>query len=90
MTNDKAIWTKVNDNLPNDRDWYLGTFKEKSTGWINPIPFVCDYVGKITPFTTNDGWILRNCTDVDNRNPYYNDLECVAWTCLPEPFDKLD
>lgn len=81
-------WISVNDRLPKERDWYLGIFKENKTGWINPLPFVCDYVGHETPYTTSDFWILRGLTDTENPNPYYKDLVCVAWQLLPKPYEE--
>ena len=79
------MWIKCNEKLPNDRDWYLGIFKEKDTGWINPIPFVCDYVGEMTRATTKDFWILKGFTDRDiQESEYYSNLECIAWTDIPD------
>ena len=47
-------WVPCSERLPEERDWYLGIFKEADTGWINPIPFICDYLlGKKNKFTTN-------------------------------------
>ena len=80
-------WISVSERLPNDRDWYLGVFREPDTGFIG-IPFICDYVGKITKGTTKEGWILRGFTDTDNPHEYYMCLECVAWQPLPEPYKK--
>lgn len=79
-------WEKASKKLPTDRDWYLGIFQEADTGWINPIPFICDYVGKLTRATTKEGWIIRYCTDreVDDSGGYYYNLKCVAWRPLPE------
>lgn len=83
-----AEWIPVSDRLPEDRDWYLGIFKESDTGWINPIPFICDYVGRETKATTKDYWILRGITDEDDCvGDYYFNLECVAWMPLPEPYE---
>jgi hypothetical protein len=79
-------WIPVSERLPNDRDWYLGIFKEPDTGWINPLPFICDYVGNKTKATTKEHWILRGFTDRDERIGYYVNLECVAWMPLPEPY----
>lgn len=79
-------WIPCSERLPNDRDWYLGIFKEPDTGWINPIPFICDYVGSETKATTKEYWILRGFTDRDERIDYYFNLECVAWMPLPERF----
>ncbi len=79
-------WIPVSEKLPNDRDWYLGIFKEPDTGWINPLPFICDYVGKETKATTKEYWILRGFTDIDKPCDYYLNLECVAWMPLPKPY----
>ena len=76
----------MTERLPEKRDWYLGIFKEPDTGWINPIPFICDYVGRETKATTKEGWILKECTDRDEHIDYYFNLECVAWRSLPEPY----
>ena len=83
-------WIKTEDALPTEKDWYLGTFQETDTGWINPIPFICDYLlGERTAYTTNDGWILKDCTDNENVLDYYKNLRCIAWMPLPEPFYQL-
>lgn len=76
-------WTPVTERLPENRDWVLGIFQEGDTGWINPIPFICDYVGKKTPITTQDNWLLKM---VDEPHPYYERLHCIAWMPLPEPW----
>lgn len=82
----KPKWIPVGERLPDDRDWYLGIFKESDTGWINPLPFVCDYVGQKTKATTKEYWILRGFTDRDEKIDYYFNLECVAWMPLPQPY----
>ncbi len=87
MIADRPQWIPVSERLPNDRDWYLGIFKEPDTGWINPLPFICDYVGRETKATTKEHWILRGFTDRDERIDYYFNLECVAWMPLPKPYE---
>ena len=82
--NQEPRWIPVNEKLPNDRNWYLGIFKEPDTGWINPIPFICDYVGRETKATTKEHWILHGFTDMDEHIDYYFNLECVAWMPLPQ------
>ena len=82
-------WIPVSERLPNDRDWYLGIFKEPDTDFIG-IPYICVYIGEVTKGTTNEGWILRHCTDVDNPSDYFRNLICVAWQPLPEPYKKGD
>ena len=79
-------WISVSEDTPKKRDWYLGIFKEPDTGWINPLPFICDYVGKETKATTKEGWILRGFTDREEYIDYYFNLECVAWMPLPEAY----
>ncbi len=76
----------VSERLPKDRNWYLGIFKEPDTGWINPLPFVCDYVGTETKATTKEYWILHGFTDRDEHIDYYFNLECVAWMPLPPSY----
>jgi len=80
-------WIPVSERLPIDRDWYLGVFREPDTGFIG-VPYICDYVGKVTKGTTKEGWILRGFTDIENANDYTKSLECVAWQPLPEPYKK--
>ena len=84
----KGKWIPVSERLPEERDWYLGIFKERDTEWINPIPFICDYVGSKTKATTKDYWILRGFTDGDELLDYYYNLECVVWMPLPEPYKE--
>lgn len=79
-------WIPVSERLPDERDWYLGIFKEPDTGWVNPIPYICDYVGCETEATTKDYWILNGFTNEDEHIDYYFNLECVAWRPLPEPY----
>ena len=88
----KTNWISVSEKLPHDRDWHLGIFKEPYTNWINPVPFICDYVGSETKATTKEYWILRGFTDIDEPCDYYLNLECVAWMPLPEPYkpDKME
>ena len=83
---EQAEWIPCSERLPNDRNWYLGIFKEPDTDWINPLPFICDYVGRKTKATTKEYWILRGITDEDDCVEYYYNLECVAWMPLPEPY----
>lgn len=86
----KVKWISVSEKLPHDRDWYLGIFKEPDTGWVNTLPFICDYVGRETKATTKGYWILRGLTDIDNPLDYYKNLECVAWMPLPKPYSEVE
>ncbi|MBR2390544.1 MAG: hypothetical protein IKA94_07095 [Mogibacterium sp.] len=83
-------WIPVTERLPEERDWYLGIFEEPDTGWINPLPFICDYLlGKETKATTKEGWILKGYTDREEHIDYYFNLECVAWMLLPKPWKDM-
>lgn len=81
-------WIPCSERLPTKRDWYLGIFKEPDTGWINPVPFICDYVGEETTATTKECWILKGCTDREEHIDYYFDLKCVAWMPLPKLYSN--
>lgn len=82
-------WIPASEKLPTDRDWCLGVFKEKSTGWVC-IPFVCEYLGIETSATTHEGWTIHHCTDEPNKfgGDYFKELTCVAWMPLPEPYEE--
>lgn len=82
-------WIPCEERLPNDRSWYLGIFREVDTGWINPIPFICDYIGHDTGITTVDYWILKDHKDDGEFGfEYYRNMECVAWMPLPGPYKE--
>lgn len=82
-------WIPCSERLPEERDWYLGIFKEPDTEWINPLPFICDYLlGTKTKATTKEGWILKGFTDREECVDYYFNLECVAWQPLPESYEE--
>ena len=84
-------WIPCSERLPEERDWYLGIFKEPDTGWINPLPFICDYLlGANTKATTKEGWILKGFTDREEYIDYYFNLECIAWMPLPKPYNEGD
>lgn len=80
-------WIPCSERLPEERDWYLAVFEEVDTGFIG-LPYIADYLmGKHTIFTTEDGWIIHNCTDIEGgASEYYKKLRCVAWQPLPEPY----
>ena len=77
-------WIPISEGPPKKRDWYLGIFEEPDTGWINPLPYICDYVGKETKATTKECWILKGFTDREEHIDYYFNLKCIAWRPLPE------
>ena len=87
----KGGWIPCSERLPEERDWYLAVFEEVDTGFIG-LPYIADYLmGKHTIFTTEDGWIIHNCTDIEGgESEYYKKLRCVAWQPLPEPFKEHD
>lgn len=80
-------WIPCSERLPEERDWYLAVFEEVDTGFIG-IPYIADYLmGARTMYTTKDGWIIRNCTDIEGgSSEYYKNLKCVAWQPLPQPY----
>lgn len=79
-------WIPVSEKLPEERDWYLAVFKEPYTGFIG-LPYIADYLlGDHTPYTTKEGWIIKDCTDIKDSCEYFKELECVAWQPLPEPY----
>ena len=80
-------WIPCSERLPEERDWYLAVFEEVDTGFIG-LPYIADYLmGKHTIYTTEDGWIIHNCTDIKGgASEYYKKLRCVAWQPLPEPY----
>lgn len=80
-------WIPCSDQLPDKRDWYLAMFQEVDTGFIG-LPFIADYLmGSHTNSTTEDGWIIANCTEIEeDRAEYYKKLKCIAWRPLPQPY----
>ena len=85
-------WIPCSERLPEERDWYLAVFEEVDTGFIG-LPSIADYLmGEHTIYTTEDGWIIHNCTDREDVSSeyYYKNLRCVAWQPLPEPFKERD
>ena len=80
-------WIPCSERLPEERDWYLAVFEEVDTGFIG-IPYIAEYLmGARTRYTTKDGWIIRNCTDIEGvSSEYYKNLKCIAWQPLPEPY----
>ena len=80
-------WIPCSERLPEERDWYLAVFEEVDTGFIG-VPYIADYLmGTHTIYTTEDGWIIHNCTDIEGgASEYYKKLRCVAWQPLPEPY----
>ena len=87
VSDDNNGWIPCSERLPEERDWYLAVFEEVDTGFIG-IPYIADYLmGSHTKFTTEDGWIVRNCSDREDESAeYYKKLRCVAWQPLPQPY----
>ena len=82
-------WIPCSERLPEERDWYLAVFEEVDTGFIG-IPYIADYLMRShTKFTTEDGWIISNCSDREDESAeYYKNLRCVAWQPLPQPYQQ--
>ena len=82
-------WIACSERLPEERDWCLAVFEEVDTGFIG-LPYIAEYLmGKHTKFTTEDGWIIHNCSDREDESAeYYKNLRCVAWQQLPEPYKE--
>ena len=76
-------WIPCSERLPSKRDWYLVMFKEHDSDFVL-VPRVADYLGKQTPFTTEEGWLILDMED--NMNYYYKKLVCIAWMPLPAPY----
>ena len=90
-TSENNGWIPCSERLPEKRDWYLAVFQEVDTGFIG-LPFIADYLmGVHTKYTTEDGWIIANCTDIEeDRAEYYKKLKCIAWQPLPEPYKECE
>ena len=83
----RNAWISTDKELPTELDWYLGIFQEVDTGWINPVPYICSYIGSKRDCATQDFWMLKNLTDTnDVSKEYYKNLRCVAWQKLPDPY----
>ena len=82
-------WIPCSERLPEERNWYLAMFKEPDTDFMG-LPMIADYLmGLHTNYTTEDGWIIANCTDTETAEAeYYKKLKCVAWMPLPEPYKE--
>ena len=76
-------WISCSERLPSKRDWYLVMFKEHDSDFVL-VPRVADYLGKQTPFTTEEGWLILDMED--NMSYYYKKLVCIAWMPLPAPY----
>ena len=84
-------WIPCSERLPEEIDWYLAVFEEVDTGFIG-LPYIAEYLmGKHTISTTEDGWIIHNCTDREEESAeYYKNLRCVAWQPLPQPYKESE
>ena len=67
-------------DLPKDRDWVLAVFKESDSDFIL-VPRVADYVGKQTPITTKENWLI---IDIEEMDDYFYNLECIGWKYIDE------
>jgi hypothetical protein len=81
-------WIPTENELPTKRDWYLALFKEPDTDFVL-IPKVADYLmGVHTKYTTEEGWIIADCTDTERDGvEYYKKLKCIAWKPIA-PYQK--
>lgn len=70
-------------DLPSGREWVLAMFKD-DTDFILA-PRVADYVGKQTPITTSENWIIIDLDDDFNLSEYHRNLKCIAWKYI-DPF----
>lgn len=74
----QSKWIPVSERLPEDHDWYLITVKEKYTGYI--------YIPRVASHLHGNYWML---VDADTApEGWINNLECIAWTLLPLPYEK--
>lgn len=69
-------WIPVSERLPEDHDWYVIVVKEKSTGY--------QYIPRIASHNHDNCWLIIDTEDADKD--WLDDLECVAWMPLPEPY----
>ena len=72
----KQRWIPVSERLPEDHDWYVIVVKEKSTGY--------QYIPRIASHNHDNCWSIIDTEDADKD--WLDDLECVAWMPLPEPY----
>lgn len=79
-------WIPCSERLPDNREWVLAVFKEPDTDFVL-IPRVADYVGRKTPCTTDEWWLIMDIDDMP-ENDYFRKLKCIAWQPLPAPFQK--
>ena len=76
-------WIFCNESLPKKRGWCLAVFKEPDTDFVL-VPRVAEYLlGLRTSGTTEEGWIILNCTDKNDACEYYKKLKCIAWQPIP-------
>lgn len=71
-------WIPVSERLPKDHDWYVIIVKEKSTGY--------QYIPRIASHNYANCWSIIDTEDADKK--WLDDLECIAWMPLPEPYKK--
>lgn len=69
-------WIPVTERLPKDHDWYLVVVREKSTGY--------QYIPRVASHLSGNDWCLIDTEDANKE--WLADLECIAWTFIPEPY----
>ena len=73
---EQTRWIPVSERLPKDHDWYVIVVKEKSTGY--------QYIPRIASHNHDNCWSIIDTEDANKE--WLDDLECIAWMPLPEPY----
>ena len=73
-------WIPVSERLPEDHDWYLIVAKEKDTGY--------QYIPRVASYQHDNHWRIIDTDDAPKE--WLENLECVAWTSLPEPYKESE
>lgn len=88
---EKYRWHDLRKNpndLPDGREWVLAIFKEPDEDFTLA-PRVADYVGKQTPITTKENWIIIDLDDAFDLSEYHRNLKCIAWKYIEEFEDDV-
>ena len=75
-TVEQTRWIPVSEELPTDHNCYVIVVKEKSTGY--------QYIPRIAIHNHDNCWSIIDTEDADKD--WLDDLECVAWMPLPQPY----